>query len=578
MNFNNTTTVVDEDEGQAYDELWEFVIAEILYTIAASICIGSIVVLHSYLEKLHWLLKTLLTILCAHNFIMYLILAVTDTVMWVKGTEEINCGFSNVLGKSTIFITFEHTALVSFIRYHLASKTAANEEPNLVLISALTITLYLFKHVVNIISVVVSTTKFEVACLQDSSLEVNPMIEIGTGIIAVVVTCGGLVYDYNLVIMFLKQRNQLSNNGPMGTKLIPWKSFFEEYTFDIPIKASLASLILGIALSLMIILILPNPPLFVTFHIIGTVFPSVTLITLLGLTYRVRRLKNPLPAIPRRLHFHDQGEEEEDADEVYQVDQGLFHQGQMELDQFRSDSHSVAGDIIAQQLEKVNQKLVQHRQDNNQTRVKVIIVKPHNWNRSDLDIIDQVKEKLQFDDLRQADQRNKTQVEVEVHNKPSQNTLKDDDSETKVQNQDLDEEEPHKEPTDDELIQQEMEQMAKTEEMFVEEMERFNIDKDFSKPFALSEDESDEIILNPGKLLKQNVSFQKKGQSVNDSFDSEFLDFFAEPKGGKWDNVVNWYLCSDSELLRIQNVFQILIHQGPGLANLANEMENKSQN
>ena len=120
--------------------------------------------------------------LCVHNFIMYLILAVTDAVMWFNGTDEISCGFLNVLGKSTIFITFEHTALVSFVWFHLASKTAANEEPNLLLISALTITLYLFKHVFNIISVVASTTKFEVACLQDSNLEVNPMIGIGTRI------------------------------------------------------------------------------------------------------------------------------------------------------------------------------------------------------------------------------------------------------------------------------------------------------------------------------------------------------------------------------------------------------------
>ena len=223
MNFNNTSMTTDAFEDQAFDEVWEFVIAEILYTIAASICIGSIVVLHTYLEKLHWILQTLLTILCTHNFIMYLILAVTDAVMWFNGTDEISCGFLNVLGKSTIFITFEYTALVFFVRYHLASKTAANEEPNLLLISALTITLYLFKHVFNIISVVASTTKFEVACLQDSNLEVNPMIGIGTGIIAGVVTCGGLVYDYKLV-MFLKKRNQLSNNGPMGNKLIPWKS------------------------------------------------------------------------------------------------------------------------------------------------------------------------------------------------------------------------------------------------------------------------------------------------------------------------------------------------------------------
>ena len=97
-----------------------------------------------------------------------------------------------------------------------------------------------------------------------------------------------------------------------------------------------------------------------------------------------------------------------------------------------------------------------------------------------------------------------------MHHEPSQDTLKDDDTEKKVQDQDLDEEESQKEPTVDELIQQEMEQMAKTEEMFVEEMERYNIDKDFSKPFALSEDESDELILNPGKLLKQSVRLKRR--------------------------------------------------------------------
>ena len=538
MNFNNTTTVVDEDEGQAYDELWEFVIAEILYTIAASICIGSIVVLHSYLEKLHWLLKTLLTILSAHNFIMYLILAVTDTVMWVKGTEEINCGFSNVLGKSTIFITFEHTALVSFIRYHLASKTAANEEINLEIIGAMTIALYVFEYTANIVLVVASTTSYEAACLQDDSLEVNPMIGIGTVIIAVVITCGGLVYDYKLA-MFLKQRNKLSKNGPMGTRLIPWKSSSEEYTLDIPLKASLASLVAGIILSLIIILILPSTPGVFTFHVIVTVFPSVVLSTLLGLTYRVRRLKKALPAIPRRLHYHDNDEEEEmeEANNVFhvQVDQGLFHRGQMELNQFvRCDRHSVAGDVITEQLKKVNQKLDQQRLDNEDQRLKVIIVKPRNWNGrvNDLDIMDQVKEKLQFDNLDQPHQRNKIGVKVEMHHEPSQDDL---EQELQDEIQVLDVEEPMEEPSVDKLIQEEMEHfekkenvnpMAKVEEMIEEEMDHFNINRDFPKPLALSDDESDEIILNAAKLLRESVINEIKYPSASDSFDSEFQDFF----------------------------------------------------
>ena len=538
MNFNNTTTVAEADEDQAYSENWEFVIEEILYTIAASLCIGGIVLLHTYFKKLHWILKTLLTILCVHNTIVYLSLAVINAVMWFNGTGEITCGLSNVLKKGTFFITFEHAALVSFVRYHLASKTAANEEINLEIIGAMTIALYVFEYTANIVLVVASTTSYEAACLQDDSLEVNPMIGIGTVIIAVVITCGGLVYDYKLA-MFLKQRNKLSKNGPMGTRLIPWKSSSEEYTLDIPLKASLASLVAGIILSLIIILILPSTSGIFTFHVIVTVFPSVVLGTLLGLTYRVRRLKKALPAIPRRLHYHEDDEEEEteEANNVFhvQVDQGLFHRGQMELNQFvRCDRHSVAGDVITEQLKKVNQKLDQQRLDNEDQRLKVIIVKPRNWNGrvNDLDIMDQVKEKLQFDNLDQPHQRNKIGVKVEMHHEPSQDDL---EQELQDEIQVLDVEEPMEEPSVDKLIQEEMEHfekkenvnpMAKVEEMIEEEMDHFNINRDFPKPLALSDDESDEIILNAAKLLRESVINEIKYPSASDSFDSEFQDFF----------------------------------------------------
>ena len=303
----------------------------------------------------------------------------------------------------------------------------------------------------------------------------------------------------------------------------------------------MASLVAGIFLSLVIILILPSTPGVFTLNIIAIVFPSVVLGTLLGLTYRVRNLKKALPAIPKRLHFHDMDEEEEteEANNVFhvQVDQGLFHRGQMELNQFfRCDSHSVAGDVIAEQLKKVNQKLDQHRLDNEDQRLKVIIVKPRNWNGrlNDLDIMDQVKEKLRFDNLHQADQRNKTLVEVEVHQEPSHDGLEQADNDSEIQKEiqghDLDEEEPIEEPSVDELIQEEMEHFEKEDNdnpmAKAEEMDHFNINMDFPKPFAFSDDESDEIILNPAKLLKESVLSQIKYPSACDSFDSEFQDVF----------------------------------------------------
>ena len=64
------------------------------------------------------------------------------------------------------------------------------------------------------------------------------------------------------------------------------------------------------------------------------------------------------------------------------------------------------------------------------------------------------------------------------------------------------------------------------EEMIEEEMDHFNINRDFPKPLALSDDESDEIILNAAKLLRESVINEIKYPSASDSFDSEFQDFF----------------------------------------------------
>ena len=390
MSSNKTTFANENEKDQDFD--CTFIIEELLYVVGATIAISSIVILNTVLEKLHCIMKTILTILCSHNAIVYITLTVISAV-WHNYRNLISCSMTNVLKKSTALITFEHSALISFVRHHLAHKTANNENPNVLLIIAATASVYVFEYTASSVLILLTTTNYEASCLKEEHSKENSMISICQQFFVIALTCGVTsICDYKLV-RFLRNRNKLSRVGPNETKVVPWKTQHDELTYDIPIMASLTSLLAGTILISILILVIDVPE-YIVFSIIVVAFPSIVLMTILGLTYKVSKLKKPLPSVPRKLHFHEDkveeaDEEDESSHEVQ--DQGLVHRGHLELDHIRAEVKSMAGDIASERLERVNERLSFHKGE----RHEITFVRPFSCNTTNSEVLDDVKDEGQ---------------------------------------------------------------------------------------------------------------------------------------------------------------------------------------
>ena len=389
MTFFNNTTSIEDSPSENSD--WTYIIDVTVFSLGALIVISCQVVLNTFLDKLNKIMKTILNVLCAHTATQFTILAILNSI-WTEDRGISECTIMNVLVWSTGLILFAHLPLLSFLRFHLASKRARNENPNTKLIKYLTVLMYIISYTSNASLAILTTSNYLTSCVQDSSLmnkKGTAYVSIFTGIVSITSVLGIEIYYDDKLIEFLKKRNDQSRRGPRGeSRLVPWTSNYQEYDFVIPIKASwaciLASGLAGIGMA-----ILNLTPSFTTKNIVVTLFPIIMLVTMLGLTFRVRKLKSRPLVLPRKLHFHGNEDEDQDQDDQDQIPQGqgLFHVNQMDLDKFRADQQSVAGDIIEQQLNRVCQELSQNQEQEEQEHhpleeeakahgIKVIHVKP----------------------------------------------------------------------------------------------------------------------------------------------------------------------------------------------------------
>ena len=318
-----------------------------------SIC--CIIVLVTFLQKLNKTMKIILIALCVHNTIGFTVESILFGI-WSFDMDEMTCSVMNIFSKSIICLSLEHLALVSFIRYHLSSKTAKNENPNMRLIVGLVLVEYVSEYVITILAVVFSNSPYEVSCLQDSDLKSDSgVMNIAINLMkSFVILAIGMAYDYKLVT-FLKIRNVMSKQGTGQSKLIPWKSNFQEYDFLIPVSASVVSGITCICLMAIFLVILKGTLTFLTFTLIAVTIPISILVVQIVLTLRVAQYKKSLPVIERKLNFHDIGDD--DHEELKVPPQGLFHKAQLEQNSFRRDVHSVIGDPIEERLQEVAKKL-----------------------------------------------------------------------------------------------------------------------------------------------------------------------------------------------------------------------------
>ena len=371
MTSVNATDFSDQDpdqEGWSYGTIY---FIETVLILGVIITIGCIIILVTFLQKLNFTLKVVLISLCVHNAIGFAIEAI---VFGIQSQEmsEVTCSVMNIFSKSIFVITMEHLALVSFIRHHLSTSTAKNENANLTLIAGMVIAEYIVEYVFNISGVLWFTTGYEISCLQHPGLQDDSGWFVGTLVMKAILVLGsGMIFDYQL-LEFLRTQNNMSKNGPGEAKLVPWKTNTPEYDYLIPVSAGVVSGVVMLVTLVIIVFLTKGALAFpsITFFIVT--IPTTIMVIQIALTIRVAKLKKSKPpTIERKLNFHDTNEDDLD------VPQDLFHQAQLEENMFRRDVHSVAGGLIEERLKNVEEKLNSLNDEScPNKRAKVIFVKP----------------------------------------------------------------------------------------------------------------------------------------------------------------------------------------------------------
>ena len=113
--------------------------------ISSMICIVGLL---THLKKLHKIIKRHLMILLVHNFICSLTIIGILIFMAVNPSKqnlEI-CSLFIQVGGPPAYITGENISLLSYIRYHLAWKTAHNEAINQKKLIVLSVMVYTMEH------------------------------------------------------------------------------------------------------------------------------------------------------------------------------------------------------------------------------------------------------------------------------------------------------------------------------------------------------------------------------------------------------------------------------------------------
>ena len=275
--------------------------------------VSCVIVLNTYLKKLHPIIKGILTILCIHNIVGFVISGITY-VFWQNDMDKTTCSVLFVSLKSVNVITLENLSLVSFVRYHLSWKTANNENMNLLYIITFSVTLYGIEYFENIFFASVGTTKFVSKC-SGSDISEHVIPSIFTLVKEIIVLGIGMFFDFMLV-RFLRKRNK-SSNGPGQVKLVPWKSSNDkDFDFVVPVSASIVSLIAALITSIMSFVTLSIGFEFNHITSLFCVFPSILMPTLLALTLRAAKKTKQPPKIPKKLMFHDENDSENVNDDI----------------------------------------------------------------------------------------------------------------------------------------------------------------------------------------------------------------------------------------------------------------------
>ena len=159
-----------------------------------------------YMKKLNIIIKNILIAITIHNLLTSLLSIFINIIFYEEMTFLI-CGILFVPVKATWFITFENLALVSFVRYHLAYKTANNENPNKILIIVIAVILYGIQYSRSLVFVLVGRPYSVMSCSKNHSADLDKVTTFFFAIFditkAVIILVTGMKY---LSFLYTKMR------------------------------------------------------------------------------------------------------------------------------------------------------------------------------------------------------------------------------------------------------------------------------------------------------------------------------------------------------------------------------------
>ena len=132
---NNFTNFTSEEYLLTNKGKWVCVTSCWVVIFSSLICL---IILNTYLKKLHNIIKTILTILAIHNLISYIIQTIDlYVILYLEIQNLVTCSIILHFYLTPFLITSDNLCVLSIVRYYMAWKTDNKEQISKVSISNL---------------------------------------------------------------------------------------------------------------------------------------------------------------------------------------------------------------------------------------------------------------------------------------------------------------------------------------------------------------------------------------------------------------------------------------------------------
>ena len=328
------------------NNLSSFVISVTLSLFALSSSLFSLCFLHTYLKKLHAIIKNILTILCGYNLMCCTVTCIILIYFRMTSQQTITlCGLIQLTTITPSMITFDTICIISVVRYHMTWKTNQLElfKKHRILLSVAAV--YFAEHILGLVYFIIAQMDFSViqpstACVGKDIMKKVPAMAYFLLLKLVIICSVGILYDIRL--MKLLKKRQMQRVGPGEIQIIPWKSAnASDTSVKVPIRATTAALsciFFALARVTYVNVFFTSPihwtqTLKTCMTTIGVLMP-----VLLFLTIRAHKKKKTL-IVPNYPMYHndqylneEQSENEQRDNDIFNIDPNIFT-----LEHFRGD-------------------------------------------------------------------------------------------------------------------------------------------------------------------------------------------------------------------------------------------------